>query len=271
MGTAPSSDEPWISSATAPAYFAVDVQDVDEAIAWYTRALAVDLLDDNTADDGRWRIANLGSDALSIELIFDRRSQERSDGARHNGLAKVGVSVPDVRPVADRVEADTGERPRVVEFEPHGIRLIQLHDPEGNVIQLHSPLSEEVRDEDILLRMHRDILRYHIENDLDAWMAGESEDYVSANRGAISRPTIDERRGRLQPYLDTTTFSKYEDLVDPVVRVSDDGTLGWVICQVEMAGAQGEEEFSSVWAWVELYAKKDGTWRRVGNVSNSRE
>ena len=59
-------------------------------------------------------------------------------------------------------------------------------------------------------------------------------------------------------------------MVDPVVRVSDDGTLGWVICQVKIAGSQGDESFSSVWAWIELYAKVDGTWKRVGNVSNRR-
>jgi anaerobic C4-dicarboxylate transporter len=26
----------------------------------------------------------------------------------------------------------------------------------------------------------------------------------------------------------------------------------------------------AVWAWIELYAKEDGAWRRVGNVSNAR-
>jgi hypothetical protein len=44
-------------------------------------------------------------------------------------------------------------------------------------------------DESVLLQMHRDVLRYHVENDLDAWMETESENYVSANRGEISHPT----------------------------------------------------------------------------------
>ena len=125
-------------------------------------------------------------------------------------------------------------------------------------------------DDQVLLEMHREILRDHLENDLDGWMATESADYVSANRGEVSHPTIEERRQRLQPYLDSTEFSSYRDLIDPIVRVSDDGTLGWVICQVEVEGAQGGEEFSMVWAWIELYAKENGEWRRVGNVSNRR-
>ena len=119
--------------------------------------------------------------------------------------------------------------------------------------------------------MHRDVLRYHIEGDVDAWMATESENYISANRGEISRPGIEGRRARLKPYLDGTTFTTYRDLVDPEVRISEDGTLGWVVCQIEMVGRQGDEEIGAVWAWIELYAKEDGDWRRVGNVSNLQE
>jgi hypothetical protein len=45
-----------------------------------------------------------------------------------------------------------------------------------------------------------------------------------------------------------------------------------VICQVEAAGTQkveGKEvPISFVSAWIELYEKREGNWRRVGNVSN---
>ena len=262
---------PWVVSPEAPAYFAVDVVEMDAAIAWYTQALGLEVLSDTTAEGGLWRIANLGREEILIELIFDRRSSALGEGDRVHGLAKVGFSVPDVRLVADRVEADTGERPRVLDFESGGIRLIQLHDPEGNIIQLHSPLSDEPEDEQVLLQLHRDVLRYHMEGDLESWMAGESEDYVSANRGEISRPSVEDRRARLEPYLTATTFTKYRDVVEPVVRVSEDGTLGWVICQIEIEGERGGEEIGSEWAWIELYAKQDGEWRRVGNVSNRKD
>jgi predicted enzyme related to lactoylglutathione lyase len=264
-------EHPWVESPGAPALFAVDVNDLDTAIDWYSTTFGAGLLDDTSADDGRWRIANLRSEGLAIELIRDRRSTAVEQGVRHHGLRKVGVSVPDVRAVADRVEADTGERPRVIEDERHGIRLIQLHDPEGNTIQLQSPLGADPDDRQVLLQMHRDVFRFHLENDLDSWMADESEDYIDANRGEISRPSIAERRAQLQPYLAATSFTDYRDLVEPEVRVSNDGSMGWVVCQVEVNGKRGDEEFSSVWAWIELYARQDGEWKRVGNVSNRRE
>jgi predicted enzyme related to lactoylglutathione lyase len=265
-----SSGEAWIRSPQAPTYFAVDVADVDVAVEWYTRAFGVSLVDDNTADDGRWRIANLASASVAIEIIYDRRSSALDDGARVHGLRKLGVAVPDVRVIADRVESDTGDLPEVIEFEEHSIRLIQLRDPEGNVIQLHSPLQVDRSDEAVLLEMHRDVLLYHISGDIESWLATESDQYVSANRGEISYPTIEERRARLKPYLDATTFHEYRDVVEPVVRVYDDGSLGWVICEVQMLGEQNGEEISGAWAWVELYANDGDGWLRVGNVSNRR-
>jgi hypothetical protein len=58
------------------------------------------------------------------------------------------------------------------------------------------------------------------------------------------------------------------------VTVSRDGTLGWVVVQVEAKGVQqtagGTEPIGFVCAWIELYEKRDGRWYRVGNVSNFR-
>jgi hypothetical protein len=85
--------------------------------------------------------------------------------------------------------------------------------------------------------------------------------------------TKSERIPRFKEYLDNTEFDEYRDLIDPIVRVSDDGTLGWVIAQVKVAGTRnydsGESKvFDSVWAWIELWEKRDGRWYRLGDVSN---
>lgn len=94
-----------------------------------------------------------------------------------------------------------------------------------------------------------------------------------ASRGEVVRPTLDERRELLGPYLDATECESYRDMVSPMVKVSEDGSLGWVIAQVAAAGTQttgsGERrplEFQS--AWIELYEKRAGEWLRIGNVSN---
>jgi len=60
-----------------------------------------------------------------------------------------------------------------------------------------------------------------------------------------------------------------------VVKVSSDGSLGWVIVQVGARGVQAMDDGTKkpiefVSAWIELYEKRDGRWYAVGNVSNFR-
>jgi len=130
----------WVKSIQSPQYFAVSVEDVDRSVAWYVMALGLHKLDDTEAEDGRWRIVNLVNDDLSVEIIRDNRD---SATGRARGFAKVGFRVPDVDTVADRVQLILGERPRVLDFTQHGIKILQLVDPDDNKIQLSSPLNEQ--------------------------------------------------------------------------------------------------------------------------------
>lgn len=129
--------EPWVSEISSPQYFAVFVEDVDRSVTWYRTALGLEELGGSAAEDGSWRIENLGSEQFLVELIRDDRT-EVVDRAR--GFRKVGFRVPDVETVADRVARATGDRPRVLDFPRLKLRIIQIRDPDGNIIQLSSLL-----------------------------------------------------------------------------------------------------------------------------------
>jgi hypothetical protein len=131
-------------------------------------------------------------------------------------------------------------------------------------------------DADQLKALHAKVMRAHLESNIDILMEDEAPEYVVANRGRISTPTLDQRKNGLGPYLRSTAFSEYRDMVEPIVKVSADGTLGWVVVQVHARGVQTTDaarkepvEFQS--AWIELYEKRKGRWWRVGNVSNFKE
>lgn len=134
--------------------------------------------------------------------------------------------------------------------------------------------SAKVRDDEReLLRLHEAVLEAHRKSDVEMFLSSAREPFVMANRGAITRPTIEELRSRLGPYLERTRFSVYRDQVPPVVKVSADGSLGWVIVQVEARGEQTTEDgtivpVEFVSAWIELYEKRDGNWVAIGNLSN---
>lgn len=130
-------------------------------------------------------------------------------------------------------------------------------------------------DERALRRLHAELIRAHLENDPALWMSIEGDDYVSANGGAVTFPSRAERQAGRQAYLEAATFTRYADLRDPIVRLSDDGSLGWLIAEVAIeghtAGSDGREEpFADVWAWVELYQRGVDGWELIGNVSNRR-
>lgn len=129
----------WAPTIGAPQYFAVLVADVDRSAQWYRTAFGLRELDRATADDGSWQIVNLTNDHLFVEIIRDDRT---THVANARGIAKVGFHVPDVDVVADAVGQATGERPRVLEFERHGVRIMQIRDPDGNTIQLFSRLKK---------------------------------------------------------------------------------------------------------------------------------
>ena len=128
----------WVGMPATPHYFAVSVEDPERSAAWYEAAFGLERLDDTADENGRWRIINLRNDAIFVEVIWDVRDEPVG---RARGIAKVGFGVSDPDAIADRVEAATGERPRVLTFEKHGIRLLQLRDPDGNIIQLSSPIA----------------------------------------------------------------------------------------------------------------------------------
>jgi hypothetical protein len=138
---------------------------------------------------------------------------------------------------------------------------------------LHEPLSPSQEDKVGKVRLYfrvRDLDAHHARV---AARGGEPGELRRTGRMDMFLVTKDERRPSIADYLEAADFETYRDLIDPIVRVSDDGTLGWLVCQVEIVGtrasADGEEgRIDSVWAWIELYEKMEGRWYRTGNVSN---
>ena len=124
-----------------------------------------------------------------------------------------------------------------------------------------------------LLALHEEAMRAHRESDVELLLRSEGAAFISVNRGQITEPTLEARRARFQRYLETTRFTEYVDLVPPIVRVSADGSLGWVIVQVRAVGVQttqdgGSQPLAFESAWIELYERRGDSWYRVGNVSN---
>ena len=142
------------------------------------------------------------------------------------------------------------------------------------LLALAAAAGQAADDAQALRRAHETVLAAHRTGDIDAWLNVEADTIVTGNRGELESSGLERRAGRAA-FLKSTTFSSYRDLREPIVRVSDDGTLGWVIAEIELKGSRAlpdgtAQGFDEVWVWVELYEKQDGRWRMVGNVSTGR-
>ena len=126
-----------------------------------------------------------------------------------------------------------------------------------------------------LVAAHESMLRGYLSGDLELALGPDGGEFVMAQHGAVTQPTRETRKARLRAYLRSAKFTVYRDQVPPIVKVSADGSLGWVIAQIEargeQTGADGQPEpLDFVTATVELFEKRNGRWVAVGVASNLR-
>ena len=79
-------------------------------------------------------------------------------------------------------------------------------------------------------------------------------------------PDRDAGMKRMQSYFDASTFLEWDDITPPLIKVSDDGTMAYVVNHKKVRllakdkSAKMQEEIE-VFAWVSIYRKIDGRWR----------
>ena len=137
------------------------------------------------------------------------------------------------------------------------------HLPEHDLEKLKSELKS----------FHQDLIEAHLEKDLDFFVKDLSEDYFSVTSAEIRRPTREQILEKFEYYLGRTTFTEYHDLEEPVIGISHDGSLGWSLVRVKIAGKQEQEDGSLAdldfsCAWITLFERRDGKWLRMGEVSS---
>ena len=138
---------------------------------------------------------------------------------------------------------------------------------------------QEQADLDVLraeiLALHRSFIQAHLDKDAAFLARPTSPDYLFVAGGEVERMNAEQVERMLSGYLDSTDFSVYEDVAEPVIGISRDGSLAWAIVQVRVAGTSTRAEgpprsFDTRWAWITLYERDGHGWLRVADVSTSR-
>ena len=135
---------------------------------------------------------------------------------------------------------------------------------------MSSPLQSEDANE--LLRGHYAARAAHFNHDAKAIYADFADDFVSVDAGQVKMPDRDAGMKRMQAYFDASTFLEWDDITPPIIRISDDATMAYVINHKKVrllakdkAGKMQED--IEVFAWVAIYKKVDGRWKLASVVS----
>ncbi len=123
-----------------------------------------------------------------------------------------------------------------------------------------------------LLAVHDAGNRAHIETDVAALMENAAEEFVAVSNGQIYQQTRADVEAFFTSYFEGASYSEYADIEPPIVRVSDDGTMGWIISRLRANRTEPDADGvprsrAFVYAGIMLYEKRDGKWMRVANVS----
>ena len=128
------------------------------------------------------------------------------------------------------------------------------------------PVFNEAAEKEKILALHHAQRDYHFGKDSVAFAKQLSDQFISVNRGFISQLTFEENLKRYNGYFSTVEFLKWDDLADPIIRFSDDGSIAYTIVDKEVkityeseSGEQKEE--TTHYSWVSIYRKYPDGWK----------
>jgi hypothetical protein len=122
-------------------------------------------------------------------------------------------------------------------------------------------------DEKKLLALHEQGRDAHFNKKAKLLVDQFAREMYSVNKGKISRGEAEGAAKSFQKYFDAVEFKKWDDVNPPIVRFSDDGSLGYIIVDklvvLETKDSTGtRKEQTTHFAWVSIYRKQeDGNYK----------
>ncbi|MGH7456093.1 MAG: hypothetical protein ACRENG_32365, partial [bacterium] len=126
-----------------------------------------------------------------------------------------------------------------------------------------------------LLQLQQQGRNAHFGKDARLLVSTFADDFINVAAGKINRPTREESIKRLQAYFDRSEFLEWDDISPPLIRVSQDASMAYVLVhkrvRLKAKNEKGDvEEETTIFAWMETYEKQNGQWT-LTTVTSTRE
>ena len=123
-----------------------------------------------------------------------------------------------------------------------------------------------------LLKVHQTDREAHFKTDVEMILLHSADEFISVSSGRVERSTRRALREFFEGYFKNAKYYEWDDLEPPVVRISNDASMAWMIVRTKVsrtqkddAGAERRRQF--VYAGIMTYEKQNGKWVRIANVS----
>jgi hypothetical protein len=208
------------------------------------------------------------------ELYFDRETKLLLGFVIQNPFAE---QVELIRTVFNEWKLASGVKlpSKVTVTDKQGDFVLSFYQLEINTIAEYAftvpPTVVAMRE---LLEMHRQARAAHFGRDADKLVADLADDYTNVTNGQIQQPGREASLTRFKNYFGRSAFLEWDDITPPVIKVSADATMAYMIVNLKLrltaAGEDGKpREQSEVFAWLATYRKIEGVWKMTAIASTN--
>jgi hypothetical protein len=123
-----------------------------------------------------------------------------------------------------------------------------------------------------LLKVHRADREAHFRTDVALLLERNQDEFIYVGEGKIHRTKKSDSRKQFEEYFRDAKYSEWDDLEPPIISVSKDASMAWMIVRIRVKRTQKdasgvERESKFIYAGIMTYEKQGGKWMRVANVS----
>lgn len=154
-------------------------------------------------------------------------------------------------------------------------KLMALASTDKTVERKIDGLSAREADLAELVRLHKQAQTAHLTYDAKLFVEMFAENLTQIQSGRVVSRDKKANLERFHQYFGSYKFDEWEDIVPPIIKISQDGTLATVTVQKRVSGKYKDDKGvertdKTVFAWLEVWEKINGEWKVVTVASTSK-
>jgi hypothetical protein len=124
------------------------------------------------------------------------------------------------------------------------------------------------RERATLLELHANVRRAHFERDVGLLLANGADEWINVRDAKVVRRRREDDVRMFTDYFDGARYHEWDDIEPPIVGVSDDASLAWMLINIRVHRTKNGEELRFRYAGIETFEKRDGRWIKVVEVGS---